>query len=335
MNESTVLSFRDLYNKHRFTKSSISLAPLWHYTSGSGLMGIIRNDPSEHGKMHFWFTRSDCLNDSSEGSHILNLYQSVCKTLFEEKKISTTFFDLIKGLSISTHQLINFPVPPRDGYTHESVLDSVGCDAFICCFSLKEDSLDMWRYYSKGNGGYGLKCAPFLFDKYKMYEYSGYEKNATFSMIRSYKVIYQNAEKEKILREIILDTYSAYQNANDTEAEKVENAQGFIRYALKTFQFQFKHECYATEQEYRFVFYRPYSKPQKLENELPPVKFRSQNGVIIPYIDIVVEDGASYLSEVLISPYIESDFALATTHEYMDQCGFSCLTRRSTLPVRN
>ena len=72
-----------------------------------------------------------------------------------------------------------------------------------------------------------------------------------------------------------------------------------------------------------------------LKNELPPVKFRSQNGVIVPYIDIIVENGASYLSEVLISPFIESDFALATTHEYVGCCGFSCTTRKSTLPVRN
>lgn len=192
----------------------------------------------------------------------------------------------------------------------------------------------MWRYYSKGNGGYGLKCAPFLFDKYKEYEYSDYEKDAIFSMIRAYKVIYQNAEKEAILREIILDTYSAYQNDTIPEIQKVENAQGFILYALKIFQFQFKHECYTTEQEYRFVFYRPHRKPKTLKNELPSVKFRSQNGTIVPYIDIIVNDGADYLTEVLISPYIESDFALTTTQEYLDYCGFSCATRQSVLPVR-
>lgn len=335
MSKSTVLSFRDLYNKHRFGETTLSFAPLWHYTSGNGLMGIVRNDTHEHGKMHFWFTRSDCLNDPSEGKHIKDLYKRTCEGLLKEGEISSAFFEIIKDLEASNHQLINFPISPRDGYNHESVLDCVACDAFICCFSLKEDSLDMWRYYSKGDGGYGLKCAPFLFDKYKEFEHSDYDKDAIFSMIRAYKVIYKDTEKETILREIILDTYSAYQNEFDSKVEKIEDTQGFIRYALKIFQFQFKHECYATEQEYRFVFYRPYSKPKMLENELPPVKFRSQNGVIVPYIDIVVENGASYLSEVLISPFIESDFVLATTHEYLDCCGFSCITRQSILPVRN
>ena len=335
MKHSKVSCFRDLHNKHRFEETTLSFSPLWHYTSGNGLMGIIRNDTREHGKLHFWFTRSDCLNDPSEGTHIKDLYKSTCESLLHEGNISVSFFEQIKDLEASNHQFVNFPIPPRDGYDHESVLDCVACDAFICCFSLKEDSLDMWRFYSKGDGGYGLKCAPFLFDRYKDYESSDYEKDAVFSMIRAYKVIYQNEEKVAILREIILDTFSAYQNETTSEGDNLENALGFIRYALKVFQFQFKHECYATEQEYRFVFYRPYSKPQMLKNELPPVKFRSQNGVIVPYIDIIVENGASYLSEVLISPFIESDFALATTHEYVGCCGFSCTTRKSTLPVRN
>jgi len=334
LSESTVLSFRELFHKHHFEEATHAFTPLWHYTSGNGLMGIIRNDAHEQGKLHFWFTRSDCLNDPSEGKHIKDLYRSTCNLLLQEGKISNSFFDQIKDLEASNHQFINFPVPPHDGFAHESVLDCVACDAFICCFSLKEDSLDMWRYYAKGNGGYGLKCYPFLFDKYKDYEYSDFEQDAVFSMIRAYKVIYQHEEKVAILKEIVLDTFSAYMNEADSEENKLENALGYIRYALKVFQFQFKHECYATEEEYRFVFYRPYSKPQMLENELPPVKFRSQNGVIVPYLDIVVENGSSYLSEVLISPFIKNDFALATTHEYVDQCGFSCPTRVSTLPVR-
>lgn len=94
MSKSNFSSFRELHNKHRFEELPMLFAPLWHYTSGNGLMGIVRDDPSEYGKLHFWFTRSDCLNDSSEGSHILDLYRNVCKVLFEEEKISSTFLRL-------------------------------------------------------------------------------------------------------------------------------------------------------------------------------------------------------------------------------------------------
>ena len=230
--------------------------------------------------MHFWFTRSDCLNDTSEGIHILSTYQKVCTDLLNEGRIGAEFYNRIIGEDVPTSQFVNFPIPSKEDFTHESVLDCVPCDAYICSFSLKEDSLDMWRYYSKGNSGYGLKCYSLLFDEYKEYEYSNYDEEAVFSMIRSYPVIYDNTQKEKILKEIVIDTFSAYEGSNDPESEKMSEALGFIRYALKNFQFQFKHECYSSEQEYRFVFYLPKDKPALLENKLPDVKFRTQNGIL-------------------------------------------------------
>ena len=334
MIETGIRNFGELYLKHKFNNQENLFLPLWHYTSGDGLFGIIRNNTLDHGKLHFWFTRSDCLNDTSEGNHILDLYKTVCTTLCNEHIINDEFYELIKDLEISAHQFINYPVPPEDGVTHSSVMNCTPCHAFICCFSLKEDSLDMWRYYSKGNGGYGLKCAPFLFDKYKEFEYSDYDNKAVFSKMRAYKVIYEDSKKLSILREMILDTFSAYQNSADPREINIRNAKGFIERALKILQFQFKHECYASEQEYRFVFYRPYDKPNDLQNELPPVKFRLQNGMIVPYIDLVIENGECFLDEVLISPYINGDFVVETTHEYLGECGFSCETRRSILPVR-
>ena len=62
--------------------------------------------------------------------------------------------------------------------------------------------------------------------------------------------------------EIIVDTFSAYQNSDQPETDKTKDSKGFIQYALKNLQFQFKHECYASEQEYRFVFYLPDKKPE-------------------------------------------------------------------------
>jgi hypothetical protein len=153
-------------------------------------------------------------------------------------------------------------------------------------------------------------------------------------MIRSYPVIYDNTQKEKILKEIVIDTFSAYEGSNDPESEKMSEALGFIRYALKNFQFQFKHECYSSEQEYRFVFYLPKDKPALLENKLPDVKFRTQNGILVPYLDVAVERGSSYLEEILISPFIESPSVQTTTTDYLQQCKFKGKVRISDLPVR-
>lgn len=207
MNDNNIFTFRDLHQKYCFDEKGVAFFPLWHYTSTNGFVGIIRDDPAEHGKLHFWFTRSDCLNDTSEGAHIIDLLQQVCNDLLKQGDISQEFFDCIKHCEISSHQFINYPLPMSDDGVHNSMLDCVPCHAYICSFSLKEDSLDMWRYYSKGNGGYGLKLTPFIFDHYSDYEYSEYDENAIFTKICSYKVIYDDSEKIEMLNQIILDTF--------------------------------------------------------------------------------------------------------------------------------
>ncbi len=334
MSKTSICDFNDLYNKYCIEETQTPFFELWHYTSVDGLLGIIRNEQNEHKKLHFWFTRSDCLNDKSEGTDILRLFLEECSKLLEINAITKSFYDTIKNAEISNHQFVNFPIPTHEDFTHESILDCVPCHAYICSFSLKEDSLDMWRYYSKGNGGYGLKCYSFLFDRYKDYEYSDYEEDAVFSLIKSYKVIYNEDEKRQILKNIIIDTFSVYKNASEENNDKYQEAKSFIQYALKIFQFQFKNECYSSEQEYRFVFYLPYNKPNLLQNKMPTIKFRSQNGMPVPYIDLVVENGTSYLKEVLISPFIENENALATINDYLTECGFTCKVKKSELPVR-
>ena len=91
MTESPVLTFNDLYRKHCSEELHTRFFELWHYTSADGLLGIIRNEPNEIGKLHFWFTRSDCLNDTSEGTHILLLFREVCSELIQKNIITQSF----------------------------------------------------------------------------------------------------------------------------------------------------------------------------------------------------------------------------------------------------
>ncbi len=334
MSESTITSFKQLYRKHYFDKSESFCFNLWHYTSVEGLTGIIRNTPNEHSKLHFWFSRSDCLNDPSEGTHILSMFTNVCSNLLRDKRISDDFFNSIIQIDIPNDQFIYFPIPPDKDHYHVSMLECVPCDAYICSFSLKEDSLDMWRYYSKGKGGYGLKLYSRLFDEYKEYEHSDYKEEALFSLIRSYKVIYDNQAKEELLSNLVMDTFSAFMNSPDAIHHKKSQSQHFIRSTLKELQFIFKHECYSSEQEYRYVFYLPQNKPPNLKNELPIVKYRVSGAVLVPYIDLEIDNGDSYLSEIIISPFIESNTTIKTTNDYLTHCGFKCKARKSILPVR-
>ena len=329
MQNTKEFAFHELYKKYLYDKNERINFFLWHYTNIDGLMGIIRNDKKEHQKLHFWFTRSDCLNDTSEGNYIITLFKSVCNDLLKSRVISKDFFEIIADLEIPDEQFINFPLPQKEERCYNSVMDCVPCDTYVCSFSLKEDSLDMWRYYSKGKGGYGLKFIYCLFDEQQKYEIKSYDSEAKFSCIKAFKVIYNSEEQYELLKNIIMDTYDVYEKFPDS----FSRIQGFIQSKLKDLQFIFKHKCFESEQEYRYVFYLPKKKPKDLENELPEVRYRSQEGMIVPYLDIELSKNP-YLAEVLISPFIKNEKAKSTITDYIKSCGFDCNVRMSDLPVR-
>lgn len=331
--KSQIQSFVDLYYKS-YVEDEQEHFDLWHYTDINGLMGVVRDEEDEHGNLHFWFTRSDYLNDISEGNHTEIVYAEKCRELFENGTISEEFYDIIKGIRIPHDQILNYPVPSEGNQVKENRRESVPCHAFICSFCLKEDSLDMWRYYSAENSGYGLKCSNELFSDYQKYLLSEYDENAIYCPIKAYKVVYDDNKKAQLLSDIISDAYSLFCNFDEPLEQKTEDICNFIKNKLKIFQFQFKHQCYASEQEYRFVAYVPFEKPEELKNDLPEIDYRAQNGILVPHIDLVVKNGGNMLKEILISPFLKDDSAVSTMEDYLKKCGVECGVRKSELPVR-
>ena len=326
-------AFSGLYRKYTFSDSvldlenTLDLKKICHYSSANGLLGIVQDKKEEYEKLHFWFTRSDCLNDISEGKDVKRIYDNVCKKLLEEKQIYPDFYELIKNVSFSpSSYIIDYNIEPCGNFVVDSVIDCIECQTFICSFSYNFDSLDMWRYYSKDNGGYALQFATFMFCSLD-------NPHKLFGAIRSFPVIYDTNEKEKMLAETIKDAYSAY--ISEENPGRDDLVIKFIRNMLQNYQFQFKHECYSTEKEYRFVYYRPITKPDNCLDSYPPIKYRNQNGVIIPYVDLTIEKGYSEIKKVKVSPYITNPIAVSTTKEYLEHCGFKCSVVQSQLPTRN
>lgn len=328
------LTFLDLTYKHNFLDESYGGYNIFHYTNAKGLMGIIRCEDEEYGKIHFWFSESDSLNDISEGKHIKEQFKNTCDNMLRNSEISDEFYNIIFNVEISKERYFSFPIPSEKPNEHLSVLDYGECRAFICSFSLKEDSLDMWRYYSKSNSGYGLNFDSYLFDDLISYNVNGYRNDVDFSLIRSFKVIYDDNEKQRLLRNVILDTYEAFRYFNGAKEERNRQTTNHIIYVLKNFQFQFKHNCYASEEEYRFVFYLPNNKPRLLKNKLPEVKYREQDGIIVPYLDIEICNKETSLISVMISPFNKNVAVIDNTKKYLANCGFNCNVFSSSLPTR-
>lgn len=302
---------------------------LWHYTSAAGLSGIVR----EGGKLHFFFTRSDCLNDYSEGNDVLQCYREACTVLWKNGKINDPFYNGIKDLEMPTLRTVEYSLPdPNPECVHSGLIDTVECDAYICCFSMKEDSLDMWRYYSKGAGGYALELRNSLFGTGELS--LSQDPYGLFANIRGCKVIYNTEGKIAFLSDMIIKTYSAF--LNDTEStDSMKEAVYILQKYLQTVQYKFKHECFSSEGEYRFVYYLPHEKPDHVQQKLPPVSFRTNNGVVVPYIDWEIEDGAENLENVMLSPFISEEHAEATTKDFLKSRGFlKSNVKKSTLPVR-
>ena len=340
MYQSTISNTSELYKKYshiedKKTNFYTQYPFLYHYTNSSGLLGIIRNSSEEKGKLHLWFSRSDCLNDPSEGCHIILLYKKICKNLVNDGQIDKSYYDLVSELELSKSVFFSYPLPEENKNTRSSMLDCTDCEAYICSFSLAEDSLDLWRYYAKENDGYCLKFSPYKFKAKRDYSFLEYNENVIFSNIQGFSVIYDDKEKEKMISELLIDTYNLYQNRYNFKLEN-ERFTNFLVNILKKYQFRFKHECYSSEKEYRYVFYRPMKKPTDLKNELPKINYRAKNGLIIPYLDIEIEKDAHYLREIMISPFNKNESAKDTLTDYVTNCGFGEIKiSKSELPVRD
>ena len=115
--------------------------------------------------------------------------------------------------------------------------------------------------------------------------------------------------------------------------DKVKYLTGYIEYVLTSLRYRFKHECFSSENEYRFVFYRPRKKPEKLIGDLPKVKYRAQNGIMIPYL--ILRVAKAWIWEVKLSPYIKEDNSIEVTKGYLKSKGYSSIrVTHSELPVR-
>lgn len=304
--------------------------PLWHYTNVSGFRGIINRD----GKLVFWFTRCDLLNDTSEGKYIEGLFQMIIEKMLKEEQISQEFYNVIKDCKADTKRYISYAIPPREGYAGESVLENTECEAFICCFSLASDSLDMWRYYSKNDGGYSLKIAPMVFDSHKRVLPFRANEDKYFNNLYGYSVEYDIDKQSANITDIVRRCYEAYSKGVPDRKNDDKNARAIICDFLQEYQFVYKHPCFSSENEYRFVYFRPKKRPAKMTQKMYDIKYRDRNGILVPYIEIEVENAQQYLEEVMLSPMISERVAKDTAEEFLVECGFNGKVSLSKLPVR-
>lgn len=298
---------------------------IWHYTDANGFLGIVRDN-----EIVLWFTRSDCLNDTSEGQELLKYYKKVCEKLLRENRISQEFYARIKDFEPVSRRLISYP-KPRDGKYGVTGVSKAECETYICSFSIATDSLDMWRYYSN-RGGYALGFSLTQINQIVNSSFDKYDPTQPFCSAQLEKVMYSQEEKEKFLSDNIERFYKQFSSSDEDHIKGAYCIE--LSLLLNDSQYLFKHACFANEKEVRLIFHRPMEKPKSLGQEIPPIKYRTQNGMIVPYIE-VKSPHLNHLKSVYISPFLRNSQQVPRVEDYLQQKGFpDCKAIQSELPVR-
>ncbi|MGI6671034.1 MAG: DUF2971 domain-containing protein [Christensenellales bacterium] len=320
---------------------------VYHYTSPDGLLGIL----DEEG-IKLWFSKYDCLNDASEGQDITEYYRSACKSLYENHEISDKLYQQIKGLEPDDTTLFGFPIPDgNDKKGPFAILEKVKYDTYICCFSANNNLLPMWNYYVKGNAyqGYNIGLKTEMFENTRRNRNIGFYERNGFLYLNIGKVIYDSDEKLNVLRQRILLFSDRFRQTSDPK-----NLKNNIISMLNTLRIIFKNQAFKHEEEIRAILYRPIEIPPIVYNELlksefqkkgfpqnelttyklPKIHYRTQAGIVVPYVIVQFYRYSDYLRSITIGPMENSGAAIHSLNTLLDDRRHRAEIKLSEIPVR-
>ena len=220
---------------------------LFHYTDAAGLKGIIESGVLRGTHISF-------MNDSSEYLHAVSLLTQEIDQIrsTESDPVRIGFLEEIKGPVSLTR--------PQDAGPY-----------FVACLSAKENSLNQWRAYGRGQGGYSIG-----FDYTKL----GQGMQALTGLLAP--VIYDPSQQSKLVRDILQWALDEYQRitttipVNDREVHRRDWAHMFLWRAAAAAPI-IKNPAFLEEQEWRLIF-MPRSKEQ--------VRFLPRSTGLAPFIEL-------------------------------------------------
>lgn len=298
---------------------------LCHYTSPSGLLGIFSEQ-----KPSLYFSQYDSLNDTKERKDIFDSLKKYCNEQLKKKRMSKELYDDI--LSIPQSDLFgitrktNEELLLDDGEIIKEITSFANeeCYTYICSFSKNNDSLPMWRMYSKADHyeGFCVEFSETAFAK-KIYNSEGFS-------LELVKVIYDENKKMELIESVLSPIMRLYDSA--TEKDK-ESLLSVIKMMIKTFQFVFKNESFSYEEETRAILHIPKSE-KSFEGKISERRYRQSNGLIVPYVVFYVSKGSVY--NITIAPTIKEEIAINNLKDYLCSKGLNHVRIiPSNIPIRN
>jgi hypothetical protein len=296
-------NYLDSIKKQYTDISDVNL--LYHYTSINAISKILIPD-----RISFIFSNIYYLNDISEGKNIVDLYKGIVCKLKKQRRIPISFLKKIENYTPSHKKYFQLDKNNIYEYKSESI------NEFCCSFSLNGNSLDLWRYYLKNNSldGYCICFSSHIFDDCKP---------ESENIISLSKIIYEDKIKKKIIENAIINCYDFYNKQTEIADSRYIN---FLYSFLDDMQFSCKDECFSNEEEVRAKVNLP------LNQTGTEIKFRDNNGLLIPYIEI--DTDKKYFESARLSPVMSND-AVESTKFFLRYRGYpDNYVDKSNLPIR-
>lgn len=273
---------------------------IYHYTSSQGLQGIIENECLRFSDRNF-------LNDSSEGTYVLDLLCNNLDFICENRT------ELKNCLYIKCQQ-------KKDNLINERF------HTYQCSFSTDKENLALWNYYTKGDNikGYNIE-----FDINKLIKSLTPTGDRDTVLKPTYgKVLYYESKQIRILKQIT-DAFSDIYEKYPTAISDITDA---ILDKMILYGKFFKMKCFAIENEYRIVFDTMLMCDMEKAGIPDKEHFREIHGYYIPYIkkNISLET----IKSVSMSPTLDDKLTKASLTRLFFNRGVKIDIQKSSIPVR-
>lgn len=268
--------------------------PLYHYTSLSGLQGII----SSRG---FWASDSRFLNDAEEMRHGAELAAAVLEHLAKKAK-HPNFGEVLERI-------------------RTRLLEPVTSGPLIACFSTVRDSLEQWRGYG-GSGGICIGVGGFGRAAGKVERAPARGPLFYAPSMMPHRVFYAAREKcvlvisavRRFEAEYLKDRQHMRQWPDDHDAEYEKAIFRWLQYCLVSF----KNPAFTQEAEVRVVIFHEQA------DEFGGLKFRPSPWGLVPYVCTGERlRGPVDIDNVMIGPSPHQDLVAASVRTFLDHQGYT------------
>ncbi len=303
-------------NMNTISNNSNYIGEIFHYTALKNIEPILLNSQN---KIVLRASQFDCLNDMSEGTIVEQCYYEVCKNLKNDGQISEELYNLLSSIRPSRNE--TFIIYQNGKHkTHRGEYTT-----YILSFSKNNDILPMWNYYSKGDMFEGINLGLNTEKILSNFPRSFADGKVQVSVN---SVVYLPEEQKQIIKEFLLDIIKNYDEEFDS------SVRATVSMKLTSWKMLFKQECFSHEQEVRIIV-----NIANKYKDIFPVKYRTNSGYIIPYIELKISKDT--LKSVTLGPFrgTESQIALQkrTLYKMLESNQYNVdkeNIRESKVPVR-